>query len=145
MNTQTVVRFTSIDGTHFRMLAAKRLAYTQGDPGPENIAKEFALALYLYWGLSRPSGQESYLVQVRLTQITTGATKSWGAEAADPTVVLSAVDQFDVRRLLPDGLPEAEHKSLSQQLQVYFERSKAGFREEAKQEQEIIRELAERQ
>jgi hypothetical protein len=48
-------------------------------------------------------------------------------------MVLLAVDQFDVRRLLPDELSAAERDNMTQGLKAHFERSKARLQEEAKQ------------
>jgi hypothetical protein len=131
---ETVVNFTSIDGTRFKMLAALRLVYVQGDTKPKSIAGRLALELFLFRGPSHTTQRRSYIAQVRLMQLDTGAMKNWGAESPDPNMVLLAVDQFNVRRLLPDGLPASKHESAAHKLEAYFERSNAKFQVEAKRQ-----------
>ena len=134
IHTQTVVNFTSIDGTQFRMFPAERLAHIQGDTQPETIAARLALELFLFRGPNRATKQESYLVQIRLKHIESGATKSWGAESAERQAVLSAVNRFDICQLLPDELSAADRDREAPQLQAYFERSKTRLQNEAKAE-----------
>ena len=131
---QTVVNLRSIDGTVFRLFPAERLAHIQEDANPEAIAVRLEVSLFR--GLNRATKEESYLAQVRLKHTPTGATKVWCAEAADPTTVLQAVNQFDVCRLLPDESPAAERDSAAQELTAHFERSKARLQEEAMQKTE---------
>jgi hypothetical protein len=131
-----VVNFKSIDETQFRMFPAERLAHIQGDSQPETIAGRLALELFLFRGPNRTTKQQSYLAQVRLKHIQTGATKDWGAESTDPNTVLLAVDQFDVCRLLPDELSAADRDGEAPQLKAYFERSRARLANEAKQKVE---------
>jgi hypothetical protein len=134
MDTETVVNFTSIDGTHFKMPAALRLVYVQGDTKPESNAGRLALELFLFRGCSRTTKRQSFVAQVRLMQLNTGAVKNWGAESPDPNMVLLAVDQFNVRRLLPDGLPAPKRETEAQELEADFERSNAKFQVEAKRQ-----------
>ncbi len=135
-HTQMVVNFASVDGGQFRMFPAERLVHIQGDTEPDTVAARLALELLLFRGPNRTTKQESYLVQVRLKHIPTGATKTWGAEAAEMNAVLLAVDQFDVRRLLPDEPSTADVDRQAQGLSAYFVRSKARLRSEAQQKLE---------
>jgi hypothetical protein len=128
---QTVVNLRSIEGTVFRLFPAERLAHIQEEAKPETIA--VGLEVSLFRGVNRATREDSILAQVRLKHTSSGATKVWCAEAADPDVVLARVDQFDVCRLLPDELSAAERDSVAQELRAQFERSKARLQEEAKQ------------
>jgi hypothetical protein len=131
-----VVNFTSIDGTQFRMFPAERLVHIQGDTTPDPISARLALELFLFRGPNRSTKQESYLAQVRLKHIPTGATKDWGAESPDSNGTLLAVDQFDVRQLLPDELSAADRDVQARELKAYFARSKARLQDDARQKLE---------
>jgi hypothetical protein len=104
------------------------------DTKPNSIAGRLALELFLFRGPSRTTPHESYIAQVRVMQLSTGAVKNWGVESPDPNLALLGVDQFNVRRLLSDGLLAPKREGKAQELEAYFERSNAKFQVEAKRQ-----------